>query len=44
VQATGQYGYGGLVGISGDKANGNVSVVGSTLSNIMVRAHCRVPS
>ena len=34
---------GGLVGIYGG-GNGNVSVVGSTLTNIVVRAHCRVPS
>ncbi len=39
VQANG---YGGLVGIF--DGTGNVSVVGSTLSNIAVRAHCRVPS
>jgi hypothetical protein len=36
VQAT--Y-YGGLVGIFNDGI-GNVSVVGSTLTNILVRAHC----
>ncbi len=30
---------GGLVGISGD-STGHVSVVGSTLTNITVRAHC----
>jgi hypothetical protein len=41
VQANG-YG-GGLVGISGDSTV-DVSVVGSTLANITVRAHCRVPS
>ena len=32
-------GIGGLVGIS-DGGTGHVSVVGSTLANIMVRAHC----
>ncbi len=37
------HGYGGLVGIFGS-GTGNVSVVGSTLTNIKVRAHCRVPS
>jgi hypothetical protein len=36
-----QANYGGLVGISGI---GNVSVVGSTLTNITVRVHCRVPA
>jgi hypothetical protein len=35
--------FGGLVGIL-NGGNGNVSVVGSTLANISVRAHCRVPS
>ncbi len=39
---------GGLVGISGGGGTGvtlgHVSVVGSTLANITVRAHCRVPS
>jgi hypothetical protein len=34
--------FGGLVGISDGIIN--VSVVGSTLANITVRAHCRVPS
>jgi hypothetical protein len=34
---------GGLVGIL-NGGNGNVSVVGSTLANITVRAHCRVPT
>jgi hypothetical protein len=34
---------GGLVRIDND-GTGNVSVVGSTLTNIAVRAHCRVPS
>jgi hypothetical protein len=38
VQANGN---GGLVGIDG---SGNISVVGSTLTNISVRTHCRVPS
>ena len=38
-----QANYGGLVGIS-EGSTGNVSVVGSTLTNIAVRAHCRVPS
>ncbi len=41
------YDDGGLVGISGDGTGvtlGNVSVVNSTLANISVRAHCRVPS
>ncbi len=34
-------GRGGLVGISGaGGTNGNVSVVGSTLTNITVCAHC----
>jgi hypothetical protein len=32
------------VGISGDSSTGHVSVVGSTLANIAVRVHCRVPS
>jgi hypothetical protein len=41
VQANGQFG--GLVGVYND-GFGNVSVVGSTLTNISVRAHCRVPS
>ncbi len=40
VQANG---YGGLVGIVGS-GTGNVSIVNSTLTNIKVRAHCRVPS
>ena len=31
---------GGLVGISYDSSTGHVSVVGSTLANITVRAHC----
>ncbi len=34
---------GGLVGISGGGSTGRVSVVGSTLASISVRAHCRVP-
>jgi hypothetical protein len=34
---------GGLVGIIYG-STGHVSVVGSTLANITVRAHCRVPS
>jgi hypothetical protein len=34
---------GGLVDISGT-GTGHVSVVGSTLANITVRAPCRVPS
>jgi hypothetical protein len=37
VQANG-FG-GGLVSIFGGRANGNISVVGSTLTNIAVRAH-----
>ena len=32
-------GFGGLVRIS-DNSTGHVSVVGSTLTNITVRAHC----
>ena len=36
-------GNGGLVGIS-DGGTGHVSVVGSTLANITVRAHRRAPS
>jgi hypothetical protein len=42
LQANGQYGEyggGGLVGIYGNGATGNVSVVGSTLANISVCAH-----
>jgi hypothetical protein len=35
--------FGGLVSIFGGRANG-ISVIGSTLTNITVRAHCRVPS
>jgi hypothetical protein len=42
MQADGQFGYGGLVSIVGD--NNHVSVVGSTLTNINVRAHCSVPA
>jgi hypothetical protein len=42
VQANGQYGGGGLVAIF-DGVTGHVSVVGSTVANIRVRAHCRVP-
>jgi hypothetical protein len=39
VQANGQYGTGGgLVSIYG--GTGHVSIVGSTLTNITVRAHC----
>ena len=38
MQATGQFGYGGLVNIQGD--NNHVSVVGSTLTNINVRSQC----
>jgi hypothetical protein len=38
VQASGEYGYGGLVGID-NSGTGHVSVVGSTLANITVRAH-----
>jgi hypothetical protein len=34
-----QAGSGGLVGIN-KNGTGNVSVVGSTLTNIAVRAHC----
>jgi hypothetical protein len=41
VQASG---HGGLVVISGIGSTGHVSVVGSTLTNITVRAHCRAPS
>jgi hypothetical protein len=37
-------GFGGLVRISGGNGTGHVSVVGSTLKNITVRACCRVPS
>jgi hypothetical protein len=39
-------GFGGLVDISfgGTETSANVSVVGSTLANISVRVHCRVPS
>jgi hypothetical protein len=44
VQAYGSGGLVGLVGIYGSSGTGNVSVVGSTLTNIAVRAHCRVPS
>ena len=40
VQAEGD---GGLVGID-NGGTGHVSVVNSTLANIAVRAHCRVPS
>jgi hypothetical protein len=36
-----QANYGGLVGIFGS-STGHVSVVGSTVANITVRAHCRV--
>jgi hypothetical protein len=37
--------YGGLVIIfDGIGSTGHVSVVNSTLANITVRAHCRVPS
>jgi hypothetical protein len=43
VQANGDNSFGGLVGISAD-CTGHVSVVGSTLANITVRAQCRVPS
>jgi hypothetical protein len=39
MQASGD---GGLVGIS--YGTGHVSVVGSTLSDMAVRAHCRVPA
>ncbi len=38
MQANGQYANGGLVGISGGGDTGNVSIVRSTLTNIMVRA------
>jgi hypothetical protein len=38
-----QANYGGLVMIS-IGGTGHVSVVGSTLANITVRAHCRAPS
>ncbi len=41
VQANGG---GGLVGIYGSGSTVHVSVVGSTLANITVRVHCRVPS
>ncbi len=34
-----QANYGGLVGVN-NGGTGNVSVVGSTLTNISVRAHC----
>jgi hypothetical protein len=44
VQADGKDGDGGLVSISGDSTTGHVSVVGSTLTDITVRAHCRLPS
>jgi hypothetical protein len=37
MQASGS---GGLMGISGIGTTGHVSVVGSTLTNITVRAHC----
>jgi hypothetical protein len=45
VQASGKQGFGGLVGIIAAGVDtgvtlGHVSVVGSTLSNISVRAHC----
>jgi hypothetical protein len=39
MQATGGMEHGGLVSIS-DGGTGHVSVIGSTLTNITVRAHC----